>query len=452
MAKIENIINLDLLAIYDTKIKEHIRNNASGNGVEIYDNYSQFPTITKNTIVFASNDYLNNPKGLYYGDLTSNTYSLISNSNNGSGIEIYNDYSQFPNTLQKDSIIFAKEDVVINGVTLLKGLYCYNATNSLYFRIEDRWGQLQDKPFDDIDNTYFEVNTNGLLVLSKTWLDVMNNRFNLIETVLQNVPLIDDTSTTSATSTWSVFKIVEELNKKATIADNHSHNNKDELAKFSENTITNELTYDSKTIMFKDEYDVDNDGIVDKAKEADKLTGVTATTSEMNYLIGLTGNIQNQLNAVTNGVSFQGEFTSYADMISFFGSSNAPKQGYWVYIQTDETKGNQTNVQYVYNGTQWVYGGGRTSVNDASDTTKGIIQLSGDLTGTSSSPTLIKVINATTIGHIGSISIDENGRVIAITEDTTLAQRLADLESRPRTYVSQTRPTNLKNGDFWIEG
>ena len=37
-------------------------------------------------------------------------------------------------------------------------------------------------------------------------------------------------------------------------------------------------------------------------------------------------------------------------------------------------------------------------------------------------------------------------------DDTALIKRIADLESRPQIYVSPTQPTNLKDGDFWIEG
>ena len=77
MSSTEKIINLDLLAFYDGKIKEYIDGKTtSGNGVAIYDNYSKLPTdLTEDTIAYCENDYIdntdvNNPiiysKGLYF--------------------------------------------------------------------------------------------------------------------------------------------------------------------------------------------------------------------------------------------------------------------------------------------------------------------------------------------------------------------------------------------------
>ena len=80
------------------------------------------------------------------------------------------------------------------------------------------------------------------------------------------------------------------------------------------------------------------------------------------------------------------------------------------------------------------------------------MQLAGDLTGDSSAPQLIEVTTAQTAGYISGISIDEKGRVLSLTEDSTLAQLLAELKARPQIYVSPTVPDTMKNGDIWIEG
>lgn len=428
-----------------------------GNGIKVYSDYSQFPTtISENVIVYASGDYndgtTNYISGLYYGNSTTNTYTLISTSNNASTsnkcIELYDDYSQFPTDLTEYTIVYAKgiyTDASNNEYD--NGFYYYNPSLSTYEYVSSSWSSVTDKPFEVLDTNYFDVDSNGQLTFSSA----LSTKLATMENAVNDTVKIDDTATTDTTVSWSANKITEELAKKATIADNHSHDNKTELAGIVTDIANGELTYNGSSFMFKNTYDVDNDGIIDIAKEAQSISGVTVTTDEINCLGGVTSNIQSQIDSIVSGVSFKGEFDSFADMSAYF-ASQSPVKGYLVYILVDETRNNQENVQYIYDGTEWVYGGGRTIVNEADSTTKGIIQLAGDLTGDSSAPQLIEVTTAQNIGYVSSISIDSKGRVTAVTEDSTLAQRLADLEARPRIYVSPTLPDTMKNGDIWIEG
>ena len=313
--------------------------------------------------------------------------------------------------------------------------------------LSSSWSSTIDKPFEILDTNYFDVDSNGQLTFSS----VLSTKLTTMENAVNDTVKIDDTATTDTTVSWSANKITEELAKKATIADNHSHDNKTELAGIVTDVANGDLTYNGSPFMFKNNYDVDNDGIIDVAKEAQAIVGVTATATEINYMAGATSNIQSQIDSIVSGVSFKGEFDSYADMSAYF-ASQSPEKGYLVYILVDETRNDQENVQYIYDGTQWVYGGGRTVVNEADSTTKGIVQLAGDLTGDSSAPQLIEVTTAQNIGYVSSISIDSKGRVTSITEDSTLAQLLAELKARPQIYVSPTIPDTMKNGDIWIEG
>ena len=194
-------------------------------------------------------------------------------------------------------------------------------------------------------------------------------------------------------------------------------------------------------------YDTDNNGIIDKATEAEKLTGMIATIDEINYLTGTTSNIQQQINSISSGMLFKGEFDTFAQMTSTLPT---PEKGWLVYILQDE-KTNQENVQYVHDGNDWVYGGGRTVVNEASDTIKGTILLAGDLTGTASSPQLKDVTTASTVGYIKGLEVDSKGRILSITEDSTLEERIAKLEARPQVYVSTEEPQNMISGDIWIQ-
>ena len=442
-----------------TEVDDLIDNLDFSGGIEIYDDYSAFPSLSGaigDVIVYASGDYNDGTtdyvSGLYYGNSTTNKYTLISTSNNTStsnkGIELYGDYSQFPTNLTEDTIVCAKDIYIDDSNNEYdSGFYYYNSAFSTYVYLSSSWSSTTDKPFEILDTNYFDVDSNGQLTFSS----VLSTKLTTMENAVNDTVKIDDTATTDTTVSWSANKITEELAKKATIADNHSHDNKTELAGIVTDATNGDLTYNGSPFMFKNNYDVDNDGIIDVAKEAQAIVGVTATATEINYIAGATSNIQSQIDSIVSGVSFKGEFDSYADMSAYF-TSQSPVKGYLVYILVDETRNDQENVQYIYDGTQWVYGGGRTVVNEADSTTKGIVQLAGDLTGDSSAPQLIEVTTAQNIGYVSSISIDSKGRVTSITEDSTLAQRLADLEARPRIYVSPTVPDTMKNGDIWIEG
>ena len=85
-------IKLENLAYYDGKIKEYINNNiGTGNGIEIYDDYSQLPTdLTEKTIAYCEEDYIETitnddgtaseviyNKGFYIYDLLTTKWKTI---------------------------------------------------------------------------------------------------------------------------------------------------------------------------------------------------------------------------------------------------------------------------------------------------------------------------------------------------------------------------------------
>ena len=335
------------------------------------------------------------------------------------------------------------EDDVIISVTDATG---EPDTATVYDGDDDvNWVDIIDKPFTGIDTKYLSIDEYSNLTLPSDVFDNINKNIDDINKELENInaDIINDESNSIAT-TWSSSKIQEELNKKVQSSiEEHTH---DILEKFTIDA-SNNLEFDSKSVMTADKYDSDSDGKIDSAKTADTLDGLLTSISELNYLIGARNNIQSQIDALIAGVNFKGEFSSFVDMQS---NITTPEKGDWVYILVDETK-DQSNTQYVYDSSNWVYGGGKSSINDAKSDIKGIIQLAGDLTGTASSPQLIEVGTAKTIGYVKNITIDKNGRVRNIIEDDTLEKRIADLESRPQIYVSSTQPTNLKDGDIWIE-
>ncbi|MGM0758058.1 hypothetical protein [Bacillus zhangzhouensis] len=166
--------------------------------------------------------------------------------------------------------------------------------------------------------------------------------------------------------------------------------------------------------MQKSIYDADGDDIVDFAKS---LSGQVASIDEINSLLGITGNIQDQINGITTGVQFKGEFDTYSAAMQAFPS---PQRGYWIFIKSDSNHSG-SKTQYIYSGDIWVYAGGASSINDATSTVKGGITLNGDLTGTASLPQLVK--NGVEAGTYlnPTITVDEKGRVSSIANGQTTA-------------------------------
>lgn len=117
--------------------------------------------------------------------------------------------------------------------------------------------------------------------------------------------------------------------------------------------------------------------VVSNKLVAKKIDGQTVTVGEINNLSGSVGNIQTQINALSNSLKWKGELANYAALTAIA----SPTDGDTYVVQVDETKSN-TRTIYTRN-TTWVYLGQFSFVPDATTTAKGGIQLSG---GTAAAP------------------------------------------------------------------
>ena len=160
-------------------------------------------------------------------------------------------------------------------------------------------------------------------------------------------------------------------------------------------------------------YDADKDGVIDRAS---LLQGMTVTVDDINKLAGISDNIQSQLNSISSGSIFRGEYATYADMTS---TMTTPEKGDWVFILNDETKSGAINTQYLHDGTAWIYGGGSTKISDATATTKGVVQLGGDLAhpnSTASAPKLTPTGVTSGMYRSANVTVGEDGRISHIEE------------------------------------
>ena len=131
----------------------------------------------------------------------------------------------------------------------------------------------------------------------------------------------------------------------------------------------NELI-DNSTI----EVDVNNDCLVVK-----KIDGQTATVAEINFLTGVTANVQEQINNLGKSMTMYGVFGTKADLLA--SVSPAPVDGNTAIVITDEDNNNkQMTYIYIASNSAW------TQVAESSvtvrDFTTNPIDLDAETTGT----------------------------------------------------------------------
>lgn len=226
---------------------------------------------------------------------------------------------------------------------------------------------------DDVNDTL--NTTNSALKINEK---IADNKL----TTLEEVKIVTDKIN------MDLDEIRLKLDSKADAETNHTHTQLAILEKINE--ADGEITFNSKKLMTKDEYDSDNNGIVNKSDVAIKIEGQLITLDELNALAGIKGNVQDLIDALTTGMIFMGEYATVADRDADITS---PEHGYQVIIKNDENY-DGVRTQYIYSSVKgmWLYAGGYPEVNDATSTAKGLVQLSGDLTGSASAPSLINTV------------------------------------------------------------
>jgi hypothetical protein len=212
------------------------------------------------------------------------------------------------------------------------------------------------------------------------------------------------------------------------VAKKHEHTNKSVLDKITD--ISGKPYYDGNMLgdMNRLVFDVDNDGIIDKAKT---LNGLNSTITELNYLQGATSNIQSQINAMSKGVHYGGTVATKADLIA----KSLMTDGELVIVLNDETHSNGRS-QYIYNGTSriWEYNGtfDSTARDFKTDPLSLFNEVTGILAGTKIDNTIARVAdlhshaNSSILNGLSDVGGDlyylgKNLDSIALINDTTIS-------------------------------
>lgn len=99
--------------------------------------------------------------------------------------------------------------------------------------------------------------------------------------------------------------------------------------------------------MRKSVYDSNLNGIVDKAET---LVGLTASMTELNYMVGSRSSIQSQIDSISHGMVFKGFVNTYADLMAITGSV----QGDTMIVNADENNGGAKTF-YTRGASSWTY-------------------------------------------------------------------------------------------------
>ncbi len=157
------------------------------------------------------------------------------------------------------------------------------------------------------------------------------------------------------------------------LADRHTHANSTILNGLSD--TDGHLSYNGHYVgdMVMDAFDANKDGIVDIAST---LVGLAVSVDAINYLQGVSSNIQAQINALARSLHYEGSVNTHADLIAI----ENPTDGSLVVVLIDETHSNGRS-QYIYSEavTSWVYNG--TFDSTSRDFTINPLKLSNEVTG-----------------------------------------------------------------------
>lgn len=116
-------------------------------------------------------------------------------------------------------------------------------------------------------------------------------------------------------------------------------NKSDELVKMNPSDTSGYLEdkIDKSTIQ------IDNNRLVAKT-----LDGLSVTIADLNTLQGVKSNIQEQINSITKGIDYKGQFNTYEDLLAM----EDPQSGWSAIVKEDETQENK-QMFYIYNGSKW---------------------------------------------------------------------------------------------------
>lgn len=98
----------------------------------------------------------------------------------------------------------------------------------------------------------------------------------------------------------------------------------------------------------KEIFDRNNNDIVDYAES---LVGMMINISELNSLIGVSSNVQAQIDSLRQGMIFKGIVSTKSELIQSYPN---PKMGDTLVVERDETKENIRTL-YTYSGEEWIY-------------------------------------------------------------------------------------------------
>lgn len=296
-------------------------------------------------------------------DIDPGNYKVYSGSSGGSSGSNSVKFPGFtPNNL------YSYGETIVHDNNLLTAKSSFTSTDAFNL---NNWNVVSD-----MHKTVYDINGDAMVDKAEHALVAdMAIETKLVQTWKQNTPyttgqnLVYNNETYTVTNNFTSGTVFDKTNLLLSATGNHNGltniqggkvNTKEfyHIEKSKHDIVNNmsdslgELTYNGNILgnMKKSIYDANMDGIVDKATTLD---GLTSTVIELNYMHGVTSNIQAQINAISSVGNFTGSVPTYADIATTFIS---PKSKDMVIVVADETHAGASTI-YLYSTSVWSYAG-----------------------------------------------------------------------------------------------
>lgn len=177
---------------------------------------------------------------------------------------------------------------------------------------------------------------------------------------------------------------------------------------------------------------------------------ITNDTVRVNELYDRLYELDIKVDNLSSGIIPMGIYPTYEDAMTDLAT---PEDGWMIIIENDENH-SDSQTQYFYYENDWVFLGGVSSVNDASSTVKGVVRLSGDLSGNANNPQLNNVFpDAGNYSVGGSVfTFDTKGRCLNI-NITQISNWVYSSMANERTESTDTFVVpqyDINNSEIWV--
>lgn len=274
----------------------------------------------------------------------------------GTGILSVKPHHQFLSTFERDDYFKSHDEELEEGIWV-------SCENDLYQYLNGKWENRTVAVVKEFDDKKINAQMQNLLKDNESLKDAFKNLSSNSENVNDDIEEIQTNIKKDKKEIKDKLDNIEkdvQTNKddiSDLIKDNKSQDGKIQSIEGKISNISGEKIKidenDSSAGYLKEKIDNLTLEIKNNKLVATTLDGLNVTVGELNYMKGLDKNIKETLNNLVAGMSFEGVYQTYSDMIKILST---PLKGNMVIVKQDENNANR-EIMYIFDGTTWqIYG------------------------------------------------------------------------------------------------